>query len=417
MFTASPAVQQQMLDLLFSTSDGAGFTILRNIVASTATQSIEPNSPGSATATPQYVWDGVDAGQVWLAQQAQHYGVHQIYADAWSAPGYMKTNNDESNGGTLCGAPGAAACSTGDWRQAYANYLVKYVQDYQSAGVRISNLGFVNESNLTTTYSSMVMDPSQTADFIKVLGPTVRAARLPVRITCCDAEGWDLAPGFTNAIMSDPQVRAYTGTISSHGYTAPPTTPLAAANKHVWQTEWATFQTWNPAWDDGSNSSGITWAQNIFTGLTGANLSAFLYWWGVNTSNTNSGVIHLNGTTLEISKRFWVFANYSRFIRPGAVRIGVTGGDSNLQLTAFRNRDGSLAIVALNTGTTAAPVNISLRDLHVAHGAVAVPYVTDATNNTAAQTPIAISHGTLSSPIGARSLVTFQIPAHERGGE
>jgi len=42
----------------------------------------------------------------------------------------MKTNGMDSNGGSLCGVTGAT-CSSGDWKQAYANYLVKYIQLYQ----------------------------------------------------------------------------------------------------------------------------------------------------------------------------------------------------------------------------------------------------------------------------------------------
>lgn len=49
----------------------------------------------------------------------------------------MKTNNNENNGGSLCGEPGAS-CASGDWRQAYANYLVQYVKFYQAAGVNIT---------------------------------------------------------------------------------------------------------------------------------------------------------------------------------------------------------------------------------------------------------------------------------------
>jgi hypothetical protein len=42
----------------------------------------------------------------------------------------MKTNGKDTNGGQLCGVSGAT-CSSGDWKQAYANYLVKYIQLYQ----------------------------------------------------------------------------------------------------------------------------------------------------------------------------------------------------------------------------------------------------------------------------------------------
>jgi O-glycosyl hydrolase len=141
--------QKTCLDLLFSTTNGAVMTILRNRIGSGgAGDSILPNSPGSPTATPNYSWDGSDTGQVWLSQQALKYNVPIIYADAWSAPGFMKTNSNQNNGGYLCGVSGAS-CSSGDWKQAYANFLVQYVKYYQQAGVNITHLGFLNEPEYT----------------------------------------------------------------------------------------------------------------------------------------------------------------------------------------------------------------------------------------------------------------------------
>lgn len=95
----SSAAQKQTLDLLFSPTAGAGFNILRNGIGSgpSSGYSIEPNSPGSPTGTPKYQWDGADNDQVWLTQQAQTRGLKLIYADAWSAPGYMKSNGKDSN--------------------------------------------------------------------------------------------------------------------------------------------------------------------------------------------------------------------------------------------------------------------------------------------------------------------------------
>jgi hypothetical protein len=51
---------------------------------------------------------------------------------------------NEANGGYLCGTTGHT-CSSGDWRQAYANYLVQYVKYYNQAGIPITHLGFLNE--------------------------------------------------------------------------------------------------------------------------------------------------------------------------------------------------------------------------------------------------------------------------------
>ena len=133
--------QKQALDFLFNKTTGAGLTILRNGIN---VDVIEPANPGSPSTAPTYAWDGSDGAQVWVSQQAQTYGVSRFYADSWSAPAFMKTNDDESNGGYLCGVTGET-CSSGDWKQAYANLIVQYIKDYQSAGVQITQVGFLNE--------------------------------------------------------------------------------------------------------------------------------------------------------------------------------------------------------------------------------------------------------------------------------
>lgn len=64
---------------------------------------ILPNCPSTPDGTPDYKWDGKDSGQLFLSQKAWSYGVRTFYANAWSAPGCMKTNNNDANGGQLCG--------------------------------------------------------------------------------------------------------------------------------------------------------------------------------------------------------------------------------------------------------------------------------------------------------------------------
>ncbi len=407
--SAPASTQQQALDLLFNTSTGAGLTILRNILPSDSSHTIEPNSPGSPSATPTYTWDGNSWGQVALSKQAMSYGVSQIYGDAWSAPGFMKTNGSESNGGTLCGAPGASTCSTGDWRQAYANYLVQYIKDYSSAGIPLMGVDFVNEPSFNASYSSMIMTGAQNADFVKVLGPTLASAGLSTKIICCDSEGWNLASGDVGAITGDATALGYVSTFSSHGYTAAPTSPISTSGKPIWETEWSTFDTLDNAWDDGSDASGFTWAQHIYTGLTAANLSAFLYWWGAVGSSTtdNEGLLQINGSTVNTSGRLWAMANYSRFIRPGAVRIGATSGDSNLQVSAYKNTNGTVSVVVLNTASSAITANYALSGTGVADGTTVTPYLTNGSNNTAAQAPTSVSGGSFSATIPARSLVTY----------
>jgi O-glycosyl hydrolase len=423
---APAATQQQALNLLYGPS-GASLTMLRNEISADPGTTIEPTAPASPTAPPRYVplsSIADDQGQLWLAQTIKRdYGVTDVFADAWSAPAFMKTNDSVDNGGTLCGVPGAT-CASGDWRQAYANYLRQYAADYAAAGDPLSYVGPENEANIGPGYDSMIMSPAQTANFLEYLGPTMARSRLPTRAECCATEGWDYAQQYAAAIEADPRANAFTPLFTSHGYTEAPASALAGWSKPVWETEWSTFQSWDPAWDDGTTASGFSWAQNIYTGLTAANLNAFLYWWGSSTptfNGDNESLIQINGNTVSPSGRLWAFANYSRFVRPGAVRIGASSTAGSLEVTAFRNLNGSIAIVALNTASTAQSAAFSVRNAFIGRngsgaegfghgGGAAIPYLTDATDDTAAQPPIPVRDGSFTATLPSRSLVTYYLP-------
>ena len=415
LMSAPASVQKQVLSLLYSPTRGAGLTILRNEISADKGFTIEPKAPSSANAKPSYLslaGVGEDQGQLWFAKQIKaDYGA-SVFADAWSAPGFMKTNDSAINGGTVCGVPGAS-CRRGDWRQAYADYLVQYAKDYAAAGVPLSYVGPLNEGNLRVPQDSMIMSPAQTANLMQVLGATLARSGLSARAECCATESWDYAQKYAAAIETDTQANTATALFTSHGYFAALNSPLRGWSKPVWETEWAPFDTgpFDAAWDDGSQLSGFTWAQNIYTGLTTASLGAFLYLWGANTSTTtitgpNTGLVEVKGNTVATSGRLWAFANYSRFIRPGAVRMDTTTSRAGLQVSAFRNSDGSTAVIVLNSTHSRQAATFSLRGLDAAH---VTPYLTDTSRQLSAQTPITVRNSTFTATLPPRSLVSYDI--------
>ncbi|KAK0737044.1 glycoside hydrolase superfamily [Apiosordaria backusii] len=380
--------QKELLDLLFNRTTGAGFTILRNGIGSTPNSNsdfmntIAPRNPGGPRATPEYVWDGKDSGQLWVSQQAvQQYGVKQIYA----TPGYMKTNNNDANGGTLCGVPGAS-CSSGDWRQAYADYLVAYI--------------------------NMRSDGNQAADFIKVLYPTLEAANLTgqVGIACCETMGWGNGVNMVNSIRSGGQ-EGRLKAVTSHTYTGGPSGPMNSRNP-VWFSEQCDLNgQWTTSWySNGGAGEGLTWANNVYSAVVNYNASGYLYWEGVQwpNPNTNEKIIRVDNrtNTYEVSRRLWAFANWSRYVRPGAIRVGTSGG-TGVRTAAFRNEDGTVAVVVISTTGSAADVNIKL------NGGVTPSYVqafvSDSTRNAASTTATLGSDGTVSGQVAARSITTFFI--------
>ncbi|MEU4077080.1 hypothetical protein DEJ45_03535 [Streptomyces venezuelae] len=397
----SPAKRREVLDLLLDKERGAGLSILRLGIGSSTDRvydhmpTILPADPGGPDAPPKYVWDGWDGGQVWLAKEAKAYGVKRFFADAWSAPAFMKTNGSENDGGEL----------RPEWRQAYANYLVKYAKFYQREGIPITDLGFTNEPDWTATYASMRFTPQQAVDFLKVLGPTVRASGLKTDVVCCDAAGWDRQVAYTEAIEADPEADKAVRTVTGHRYSGPTTVPQPT-DKRVWMSEWSPDgTTWNENWDDGSGYDGLTVAADIQNTLTVGNANAYVYWTGASLGATR-GLIQLAdpGDSYRVSKRYWALAAFSRFIRPDAVRVPVTNADPALSITAFRNTDGSRVIEILNTATTAKSAQFALRGGHDRHPE---GYVTDETRSIA-PAHVASTHGTtLKATLAPRALTTI----------
>jgi glucosylceramidase len=405
----SPANTRAVLDLLFDRTTGAGASIVRIGVGSSTDRvydhmpTIEPTNPGGPGATPRYVWDGDDGGQVWFTKQALGYGVRRFVADAWSAPGFMKTNGSDIQGGDLCGTPGTA-CASGDWRRAYANYLTQYLRFYLSEGIHITDLGFTNEPNFTATYASMRFTPAQAVDFIKVLGPVLAHQGAGAQLLCCDATGWHQQADYSAAITADPIANAYVATHTGHLYSSPTDTPLPT-DRPTWMSEWnPNGNTWNEAWDDGSGWAGITIAESIHRAFAEGQAAGYVYWVGTSLGATRAFIqLPDAGDGYRVSKRLWAFAAYSRFIRPNAVRVPAQFADPSVKVTAFRNSDGAMVVELLNTGTGAVSTSLST-DTPISR---ATTYLTDETHSVQAVSDLRLP-GTRQLPVQlpARSLTT-----------
>ncbi|QDS72161.1 hypothetical protein FKW77_004531 [Venturia effusa] len=384
----SPANTEKVLDLLFSNTTGAGLTILRNGIGSASKfmydwmVSIAPTSPGASGAEMTYQWDGDDNGQVKMTKDALARGAKMIYADAWSAPGYMKNNNNDSGGGSLCGVRNVT-CASGDWRKPFAEYLVQYLKYYKQEGITIDHVGFLNEPEQNTTYASMLSTGEEAADFLKILYPILQASGLSTTIGCCDGEGWEGTREQLAGLQKEGAEDTL-GIVTTHGYTSSPGAPFNTT-KRVWQTEWAdlmspTTQAW---YNSGSPGEGFTWAVNIHNAFVNSNVSAFLYWIGAGGTTTNSALILLHKDEVIVSKRLWAFAQYSRLIRPGARRIDATvvgisasslrssnkspttlvpryaqPPQAELYASAFMNPDSSIVIHVINNSDVAICVDV-----------------------------------------------------------
>jgi O-glycosyl hydrolase len=182
----------------------------------------------------------------------------------------------------------------------------------------------------------------------------------------------------------------------------------------VWQTEAADLQgAWTSAWySRGGAGEGWTWANNVYQAIVNANASAYLYWIGVQAGNTNSHMVHIGNNKVEASKRLWALGQWSRFVRPGVVWVGVWGGGGSLRTAGFRNVDGSVAVVVINSGN-AAMVGVKVGGGEAVEGAKA--WVTDNTRDIGVL-EATFADGVASVNVPSRSMATVVLyPAAKNG--
>ena len=273
----------------------------------------------------------------------------KILACPWSAPAWMKTSSNMV-GGSLRKEAYAA----------YANYFVKYIQAFQNEGITIDAVTPQNEPlYYTATYPCMSMLATEQTDFIKNnLGPAFKNAGITTKIIIYD-HNWD-HPEYPMSILADTAAAKYISGSAFHGYGGTVGNMLqvhqAFPNKDLYFTEISGGE-WAPDF-----SGNLIWnLSNIFIGTVN-NWSKSALMWNLaldqNHGPTNHGcdncrgVVTINSTNGTISNNveYYAIGHLSKFVKTGAVRIGVTNtlSTSQLDLTAFMNPDGTKVIVAIN---------------------------------------------------------------------
>lgn len=136
-------------------------------------------------------------------------------------------------------------------------------------------------------------------------------------------------------------------------------------------------------------------------------MSAYLYWVGVQGGATNSKLIRISDDKKQVipSKRLWAFANWSRHVRPGAVRVGASGGPSGSKVSAFKNVDGTVSVQVIQGGAGAGAVTVKVNGFTAK---AAKAWITDNSHDCDEQVAtVAADGGSVSAQVPGRSMVTF----------
>jgi glucuronoarabinoxylan endo-1,4-beta-xylanase len=352
-------------DLFFSTGpNGIGLSLLRSRI------------------TPE--------GTTWetgLMQMAQDRGA-RIWSAPWSPPVAYKDSGTVNGGNFVSSAANY---------QNYASQLANYVANMKtSSGVNLHAVSVQNEPDASVSYESCVWTPQQIHDFLPYLANALEARGVGgTKILLPEGMHWE----FSKAVdaMNDPATVRQVGILGGHNYgssPAPVTQFGTPVPKPLWQTEHF-IDPQNPA------ANGLELAREIHDFMTIAEVNAYHYWW-LRSSGTGS----LAGdSTASPAKRLYVMGNYSKFVRPGFHRVGVSNNTTAL-VTAYKDpEDNNFVIVAANP--TEWPVTQTF-DLTNCPAVTSLnQWVTSGSLSLASQPPVAVSAGSFTYELPAYSVVTF----------
>ncbi len=246
--------------------------------------------------------------------------------------------------------------------------------------------------------------------------------------------GPDLSTSDTNwlpQIVSDSTVMARMGHFGMHSYSANGTgsTDVSAfisrsayPNMDFWMTEFNVWcqvcQTGNQGtnnWDYFRGAAEYLLA-HLANGAAGGciwdgydspylnNYNDGIHWtyWGLFAVNN----INASPKTYTARKNFYTLSQITKYVRPGMVRVNVTGGTSSLSALGFSSAStGQVTIVGVNTASSAASLSGTLSSLPSVSSFEL--YYTDANNNLLDDGPVSVNNGSFSTTIPADCVYTL----------
>nr|WP_245602054.1 ricin-type beta-trefoil lectin domain protein [Hamadaea tsunoensis] len=347
----SQSAQNDVMTKLYSPTNGIGVSFTRNVLGS------------SDLARSSYSYDDTccdindfslnrDVDVIALTKQAKSLNPQlKVMASPWSAPAWMKDNNNFSQG----------------WLQSqyytmYGQYFAKYIQGYAAQGVHVDYVTPQNEPTCCAGYPSMQWNTAGIQYFLKNgLFPALHSNGLDTKVLVGDWN-WDTYDTWVAPLVNDTAIRndPNFGGIAWHGYGGNVTEQTTVHNQNginAYDTEHS-GGTWiaNQQDEDMRNlidytrnwgRSWIKWSlavdQNMGPHNGGCGTCTGLV--TVHNGDSRSGQVDY---TIE----YYTMGHLTKFVKPGAVRIDSTANTS-VPNVAWKNPDGSKALIAYNsTGST-----------------------------------------------------------------
>jgi glucosylceramidase len=317
----------------------------------------------------------------------------KIISSPWTAPPWMKDNKDWKGGKLLP-----------QYYDTWALFFSKYLTAYKEEGIDIWGITVENEPlGNDSNWESMHFTPEEQNEFVKNhLGPQLENdGYADIKLLGYDQNRHEELIEWVDAMYNDEEAAKYYDGTAVHWYAS--TYKIfaeelqyaheKAPNKHLIQTE-ATVDADVPVWKDDSwywskeaTDWGYDWAPEDRKYLHPKYVPVYRYardmigtmnnwvdgWIDWNMVLNRQGgpnwaqnwclapvIVDPDADEVYFTPLYYTMSHFSRYIRPGAVRIGHSQTDDSIRLTAAENPDGSIAVVILNEEDEEKQINLNL---------------------------------------------------------
>ena len=400
--------RQQMADWLFSMETdennkpkGIGLSLWRFNIGSGSTElgknSYIPNITRRAECfqlpNGEYDWTK-QSGQRWFLQAAKKRGVEQFLAFSISAPTQMTQNGLANNkfrpkDGSFNIKP--------DKYEDFADFLATVVNEVSKReGIKFQYISPFNEPEWdwdgNTTQEGTPAKMNEIAKTVRLLDKEFSAKNLDTKILVTESgsinhmyKSDEKLFERSNQIerLFDPESESYIGNLKNvpqmmvgHSYWTTSADMLKKERENLrkklndynlgyWQTELCIMGNDNEIGGGGgkdlSMKTALYVARVIHNDLCIANASAWQWWLAMTNSDYKDGLVYVTPNSsltdgeISDSKLMWTLGNYSRFVRPGAVRVDVSSkkNDTNdltgIMISAYKHaQDKKMTVVVIN---------------------------------------------------------------------
>ncbi|WNV82513.1 ricin-type beta-trefoil lectin domain protein [Umezawaea sp. Da 62-37] len=345
----SAATREDTMKKLFDPVNGIGLSMTRNPMASTDLARFDYSYDDTCCDVNDFKIDHDLADVLPLTKRAKELNpALRVMASPWSAPAWMKDNNSMRQGWLKA-----------EYYATYGQYFAKYVQAYQSRGIPIDYVTPQNEPGCCAGYPSMQWNTAGLINFTKNgIYPAFRAAGINTKVLIYDWN-WDGYNTWVKPQLQDPAIvnDPLFGGIAWHGYVGDVSAQTTAHN------EFPNVKAFD------TEHSGGTWITDQHREDM-ANIIDYTRNWGssvvkwslaldeqMNPHNGGCGTctgfitVHNNDSRrgqVDYTVEYYTMGHLTKFVKPGAQRIE-SSDNASVKNVAWRNTDGSKALIAYNT--------------------------------------------------------------------